>query len=1060
MGSVKVLKASAGSGKTYQLAYEYIRHIIQDPTQYQHILAVTFTNKATDEMKQRILSRINEIAQGKKSPYLNSLITDTGLSDEVIRTRAISARTKILHDYSHFAILTIDKFFQRIIRSFIKELGIDLNFNLELQTDTLLSSASEALLDEIPTDKVLKRWITTFVEEKIEENKRWDIKTELTQLGIEIFRENYQRSNSTILSKEQLQKLITEITEKVQTIKAKLKASAEQALQVMQKYGLEPSLFANGYNGVAGYIVKIAEGNISAYGKRVSDVLANQELWYAKTSKNKELIIKAIPELQPLLQSICNTYDHNIRFINSTELLKKNYRNFALLADLAREIEKICSEEGIMPISETNHILNKLVAANDTPFIFEKVGNHFSRFMIDEFQDTSSLQWENFIPLLQNALSQSDETPVLLVGDVKQSIYRWRGSDWQILAQQIHKEFDNVTTEELAINYRSLRQIVEFNNRIIKGCVNADNIYLNNELEDALQNGHIGIDCYNNLRDMLQTAYKHHEQQSKASTGKRGYVNITLYHEDPENKNSIPPVIEHIKQLQARGYAPGDIAILVRRHVEGARIAEEILSYKQQHPDSPYGFDVVTQDTLRIGNAPITSFILACFKLASTTTDTISQAIYNQWLGYAFDRELDPSEIDFLTAIRLKSPVEAFEMLLIQYRLDQTPQNIAYLQAFQEQLLAFCNSTIADIPLFVKWWEENGSRQLIYVPDEKSAITITTIHKSKGLQYKAVIIPYCDWSLSPHNQTIIWADCESSPFSKLQKVPIDYEGKMKISYFAEDYYKELVLSHIDNINTFYVATTRAMEELHLMLPYTSDKTSGRINPLIMENLRLSGSTVSLGDLQGSVHEENDDIILEFGQPVVQSPLDTPINEELLYLPYRSFNTTQRTKLHLRTQRYFEDDPVHYTLTPRDYGILMHRVFERSATREEIHASVQAMQSDGYLSSEEAELLTKRIDVAFDNTLVCSWFDGSWDIVRNESNIIIPQKEFMRRPDRVMVKGDQVVVVDYKFGLNRPASHQRQIREYMNLLQEMGYKHIEGYLWYISLDDIEPVTNFS
>ena len=1055
MGGVKLLKASAGSGKTYQLAYEYVRNVIIDPSQYRHILAVTFTNKATEEMKHRIIDEISALACGKKSGYLTQLQEDTGFDTEAIQKRAAQARTKILHDYSHFAILTIDKFFQRIIRSFIKELGIELNFNLELQTDTLLSSAADLLIDEISVDEALRKWILEFVEEKIEENKKWDIKTELTRLGTELFKENYKRSESEMASKEKLGNIVAKTTSHALAIRTQMQNEANKALIIIEQAGLCIGDFANGWNGFANYFTKIASGEIVPYGKRVSDALASEEKWYAKNAARKEDILKIIPQLYPILKSLCETYDKNIKFLNSAALLRENYRNFALLTDLARKIEELCAAENIMPISETNHILHRLIADNDTPFIFEKVGNHYTHFMIDEFQDTSAMQWENFIPLLENAVAQSDENPVLLVGDVKQSIYRWRGGDWRILADQIHRQFRELIPINLTVNYRSRENIVTFNNNLIAACTETDNAQLNAELETAYEKGYIRSACKTELTDMLRNAYANQAQQTVPDQ-KGGYVNLTLYTRDEATGELLPPVIARIEQLQQRGYAPGDIAILVRYNADGAKIANMILDYKSLHPDSPYGFDVVTQEALTIGSSPTIGFVIACLKIASSPNDTINRAIYNQWCGAPFDQELSQDEVDFFRQIRLLSPSEAFETLLNRFRLGDKSSNIAYLQAFHEQILTFCNSTVADIPLFVKWWEENGAKQSIQVPAGKSSITIISIHKAKGLQYKAVIIPYCNWSLIPNNRTILWAENSQANPEFPTKIPIAYKEKMRESYYAEDFYNELVLSHVDNINTFYVATTRAMEELHLMIPDNSRKTGDRISTLINECLQISDDQWKIGQVGGRLHQEKGLTIMEFGEPILASTkrLDS---EEVLYLPYPSYDTTDRLALKLQQQRYTENNDRPYDISPRDFGILMHQVFESAGTTADIEQAILDLEQNGHISPEETLQLHETVRKAFQNPLVQSWFDGTWEHIRNESGIILPQSSDTRRPDRVMLKGDRAVVVDYKFVLNRPASHRRQIREYMDLLKQMGYKNIEGYLWYVSLDDIEPVS---
>ena len=452
MGNVKILKASAGSGKTYQLAYAYIRNVIRDPGRYRHILAVTFTNKATEEMKQRIISEINRLACGAPDGYLPELVRDLELPPDTIRRRAREARTRILHDYSHFTIVTIDKFFQRIIRSFIKELGIDINFNLELQTDPLLDTAADRLIEAIATDDKLRKWIVRFAEEQIDRNGKWDVRSEIVALGRELFREQYKTLQSEPVTPEKLTAVVGEAIARSRAVKDEMRRTASEALAVIADAGLRPEDFAYGRQGCTGYLTRINNGEIVPYGKRVQDALGSDDKWVSAKSPHRAKILSLVPQLRGLFGRLCETFDRNFRFLNTTRLLQTNYRSFALLNNLNEKIAEVCAEQHLIPISETNSIINKLIAGNDTPFIYEKTGNTFSHFMIDEFQDTSSQQWQNFVPLLENSVAQQDEFPVLLVGDVKQSIYRWRGGDWQILGRKVREAFGQIAEQTLDTN--------------------------------------------------------------------------------------------------------------------------------------------------------------------------------------------------------------------------------------------------------------------------------------------------------------------------------------------------------------------------------------------------------------------------------------------------------------------------------------------------------------------------------------------------------------------------------------------------------------------------------
>ena len=1052
MGNVKLLKASAGSGKTYRLAYEYVRNVVAEPFMYRHILAVTFTNKATEEMKRRILSEIDALANDRQTDYMGMLAEDLKYSRKKIVERAAQARTKILHDYSQFSVLTIDKFFQRIIRAFVKELGIDLNFNLELRTDTLLSSAADALIDEISLNESLRKWITEFVQERIAENKKWSIKEGLIELGSEIFGEQYKRNASLVASRDELERIVSDYSSRAFAVTGAMKAKAGEALEIIRRHGLEIADFPYGKGGFANYFVKIAAGNIEEPGGRVQGALESDDKWYTKSSAKKNAIIAAIPELRPILEGLCADYEKNIAMLNTAGLLRENFRNFAMLTDLSRKIEEKCTTEGVMPISETNTILNKLVSGNDTPFIFEKAGNHFSRFMIDEFQDTSAMQWENFIPLLRNSLAQSPGEPVLLVGDVKQSIYRWRGGDWRILAQGIETEFGEVLSENMATNYRSLGNVVQFNNELIKSCVGIDNAALNAELDEAVAQKVIDRQHADRLRDMLKNAYEGHAQDVPKRHDE-GYVNVTYYPLN-EDRKAVPPIISRIEELQERGYAPTDIAILVRYNAEGVKVANMLLEHKKSHPDSRYTYDVVTQEALLIGSSPVVVFVCACLKLSGMPGDKLNTALYNQWLGQAFDAVPDEAELDFLGRLRTMPLLEAFEHIVMHFGLGQRQEHATYLQAFEEQIIDFGKSTVADIPLFLKWWDENGASQSVSMSDTGNAITIITIHKAKGLQYKAVIIPYCDWKLSPSNRTILWSHGNDKDISEAGVVPVKYKSKMKRSAFADNFFNELALSHVDNINTLYVAATRAEEELHIMMPEPGKSQSDKISTLIGHSMRITGTESSIGAMRGHATDTGHGISVEFGTPVSpQRPHGK--NTQTISIPFSPYATEGRLKIKYRASRYLEDGAT-LSVSPRDYGILLHKAFESATSEEDIRTAINAMVANGEIQEAEGVRLSEIVAEAFHDPVISSWFRNDWETVRNEHAIIIPGDSGTRRPDRVMTKGKSAVVVDYKFGLERQGPHIRQISRYMDLLRQMGYTDIEGYIWYVSGGYVEKV----
>ena len=497
--------------------------------------------------------------------------------------------------------------------------------------------------------------------------------------------------------------------------------------------------------------------------------------------------------------------------------------------------------------------------------------------------------------------------------------------------------------------------------------------------------------------------------------------------------------------------------ILVRSATDGAKVAAALLDFKQRNTEARYRFDVMTQEALIVGSAPISSFVAAALRLALNTDDRLSRAVCNHYLGRPFDAPLSDDEREFFHSIRLESPEEAFERIVMRFDLRSDRSQIAYLQALHEQVIAFCSSKIADIALFLRWWDEQGQNRSLSVEQSASTVEITTIHKAKGLEKRAVIIPYCSWQLDPKSgsvQNIVWAEARGDGEAEaIGRFPVRYKRSMAESGFSAEYYRELVYAHVDNVNLLYVALTRAAESLHIFIPRKTGRTVGA---LLLGSLRPgSEGQVFIGEAEGRcLTDERGDHYLfgSFEGPVAGGRKESDAEHVVL----EEYPTARPAlKLRLPSQRYFEEggEPE---LAPRNLGILMHRAFEQADDAAQVREAVAHMQADGILSEEDAARLRQRIDRAFELPEVREWFDGSWQRIRNEQEIIVPGSASTRRPDRVMIRGTRVVVVDYKFGALDAERHRRQVAEYLRLLAEMGYDPVEGYLWYVKLGRIERV----
>lgn len=1042
----KILSASAGSGKTYQLAYKYVRDVVEDPTSYRNILAVTFTNKATEEMKSRILKEIHTLASNKRSDYTTRLCDELSLDEHTVRQRAREVRSAILHDYSRFSVLTIDRFFQRILRAFIQELSIDLNFSTEIDSDALLGRGTDALIEDISTNRDLLRWITDFMHERMDGNNRWDIRDGILALGDEIFKERNKEAVSNACPKEELKRIVQDAQTLASTTQNKVAKKASAALKLMKDNKVEHSDF---YRGFTTFFKDVLENPRKEPTATVQQRAESLDGWFTK--KGGSASAQAIaPTLRSHLHNIIKLQRKHSKQWNTAELIGENYRSFALLSELYDKVLLMCDQENLMLLSETKYLLSKFIANNDTPFIYEKVGTRFDRFMIDEFQDTSLKEWQNFLPLLHNAMSQSEDTSVLLVGDVKQSIYRWRGGDWKILSRFAAEKLgvEDTQTINLDENWRSLPLIVKFNNETIERVVQLDNGILNNTLSSAVAEKMISPALESELKDMLSSAYLGHAQKPRRKAEHEGYVNITVFDDEP-------PIIERIKSLLDKGFRPKDIMILVRDNDSGIEVARTLLDFKQENEDPRYEFDVMTQEALIIGSAPIVKYIIAILALAVNPNDNISRALYRRYDSNEndFGKPLTEEELAFLQSIRQLSPEAAFEQIVMQYKLYERKEQSAYLQALHEQIVRFCVDKVADINLFLKWWKESGSGKSMSVEQSERTIEITTIHKAKGLEKPVIIIPFCNWKLDPRTATgiinsYIWAKAKGDKeLESLGTLPINTKSIMANSHFSADYYREKVYSHIDNINLLYVALTRAAESLHIFIPAPPIKglQNNTVGKLLLTT--LNGTESKLDALGFKCYEFGEEL-----GPCARKSVENPP----LHYTVGNYNTcVADMRLRLPSQRYFEDDE-RVELSPRNFGILMHRVFAEAKCKEDIYLSIEQMVRDAAISPAEGKRLQNEVDKALENPTIAEWFSDEWSQVRNESEILVPHGEPVRRPDRVMIKGRRVVVLDYKFGEREQDSHKQQVLDYMSLLSRIGYSTIEGYLWYVRLGKIVAV----
>ena len=1052
-----IVPASAGSGKTYRIAHEYIYDVLRDRYNedgepyfdrsfYKRILAVTFTNKATEEMKSRILKEIHLLASGQESGHLDDLIKETSLDEATLRKRAKIVRSLILHDYSHFTVLTNDTFFQRILRAFVRELGIDMNFSTELDTAPILTKSIDALIENITKNNELRSWLEELTSDRISDGERWDIRSAITSLTSELFKESTKDIIKSCKDKESLNKAIRNFKAVVSQRREEFMAKGKRALQAISSRGYSHDDFKLKFTKI---FDKVADGTLD----KITDATLRHlddtpDEWFNKGKATADLCDLA-RELQSMFIEIYNDYLGLKTLENTYRILSRNFRGFALLRDIQKNVEDICREENSMLLSETKHAIAGFISESDAPFIYEKVGSYFDKFMIDEFQDTSVKEWNNFLPLLRNAMAQTNDTSVLIVGDVKQSIYRWRGGDWRILGGEIEENLTDSKRVPLKNNWRSLPNIVEFNNALFNSVIERENSKLNSHLDEADNAHRISEECKKELYNTLQRAYTDHEQTPRRKHTNNGYISIIAPTEGDNElvgDNDMPLYIERIREVLERGYLPRDITILVRKNSEGMDVAEELLYYRDMLPKE-FWFEITTEEALSLTTSPAVKLVIAIMRLAINRNDTTSLVQYNHLhKNDLFGSQLTDDENAFLDSIRAMSPEEAFNHITIRYAADLEGE-AAYILALHEHIIRFSTGKVADLALFDKWWREKGDSLSVRVERSDRAIEILTIHKAKGLENKVIIMPRCSWSLEPLDSSgyisnIVWSQAAPSEYlDDIGTFPVSFNRSVGESLFADGYFREVVYTCVDALNMLYVATTRAKEQLHIFLP--NRRRGNNIDTLLLD---IYGERMQSSDDGSYRHYE----IGTFDAPEPENR-EAVENSTVVIKEYKASPVTLR--LRTSVSRYFADEQG--ALTPRSIGIRLHRTFEKATSREDIFSTLDDMSINGELSHEELAALKEQISSTLDKTIAGEWFNGEWDTLHCERTIIRPNGK-SKRPDRVMIRKDEAVVVDYKFGEENSA-YNKQIANYMRELQEMGYSIVKGYIWYVPTGKIVQIN---
>ncbi len=1091
MSKLQLYKASAGSGKTFRLAIEYLKIALSNEYNYKHILAVTFTNKATTEMKHRVVEELYNLSLGKKTAYLDVLKEELGLSGLEIQVRAKKSLKNILHDYSRFSVSTIDSFFQRVIKAFNRELGINTAYQVDLEENLILEEAVDQLLLSVDEDADLLEWLKQFAKVKILEGEGWNLKRDILSLGNQIYNETFKEQNEQLYIKLNDKTFIRSYRKKLQQIivlfEKKLIQLGKQGLNVMEMAGLVVDDFKYGKSGPANAFNLLLNAELKI-GKRIEQALEDASFFYKKT--DSEEVKTTASKLQQLLFEAVDFFTSKQAGYNTAKLISKQLYTLAILVDLQSVMRKLVREKGVVLISESGNLLKEIISDADAPFVYEKTGTFYQHFMIDEFQDTSGLQWENFRPLINNSLSEDNLG--LIVGDIKQAIYRWRSGDWRLLDGRIADDFpfDGVNENLLDNNWRSCGNVIRFNNSVFtQASIQMDNHFI----EETKKYFTADIE-FPSIERIYQDSI---QQIGNSKIEDSGYIKIKFLKKEKNAETNpkqsvLDELIDEMKKLQDLGAKAADIAILVRKKDEAKLIADRLLLEKE-NADNVYNFNVLSSESLYVKSSSLVTFLLGILELINTPDDELTLALLNhiyydsllprltelnvepnlnatnqsgqflmdfkekytpdkseQFEG-SQDKDNDFSAFiqseSFKQLISTKNLQEVVFEVCNQFNLFELKEEQAYLQAFIDLLGTFMKSRTAEVSAFLDWWEEQGHKKTIAVSEDVDAIRIQTVHKAKGLEYNYVFIPFCDWPIgikSVQHAPILWCKPEVEPFSELELVPVKYESSMADSFFKKEYFEEKISSYIDNFNLLYVAFTRARNALFTWSVYDEGKLS-TVGDLLYNSMNVPGnSSVLDSDLVLKLDDffDSENEMFEYGTLSVELDAEKEKNKSILLHEFKFSDFKNSLKLRKRSEDFFADDNFRDKI---NQGKVVHEVLAAIKTGDEVDYAVDQLVFQGVINPTLADVIRIQIKQMVSDAEVISWFDGSYRVL-NERSILTGAKG-IKRPDRIMIGENELIVVDYKSGEAELDKYQYQVKSYMRELINCGYKNVSGYIWY-------------
>lgn len=1151
---LQLQRASAGSGKTYTLTKIYIRNFLAKKVNNRYrlrtepemravhgrILAITFTNKATNEMKQRIVTALANLAglysqDDEKIDYLSDFIEEFSATKEQVQQAALLGLNILLHGYSDFQISTIDAFFQSILRTLAVETDRNESYQIELDDKYLSQVGVDMTLSEVNdnTDRkksYAKFWIQSLILDMLRDGEGWNpfkkskngLYAELVNFTnlfhSEVFKENVEAELMEYLTSDvDYMKVYSKLKKSHKDCHEEYKEAYSESrtaiLEMLKNEGCDfNSLNSKNYGGLwrrqsDSDFSDVPIGKVKfGFGKSIMSLEGVDE-------EDGVVLLKDYKEkadaLQGLAYMLCEHRDLMLeweildRFWSATN--GKLYY-LGLIKSIKENIRQFREENNIIPLSETNRILQGIINEDDAPFIYERVGTYINYYLIDEFQDTSRLQWSNLCPLVSESLSHEEDYDNLIIGDVKQSIYRFRNAEPMLIQNDVPERFNCEIRGESVdenTNWRSNREIVKFNNSFFHRIAHT----LDCER---------GADKSDSTRLKISSLYSNAIQKIK-NIDKPGYVEVNFM---GHNANAYDEMGDLVHRLLDKGYAQKDIAFLVSNGDHGVALIDALMAYNADEKNAgKTPISVISEESLKISSSSAVKLVVAVLQLivkgnakkgVKTDDRRNSKVEMDEFISsynyiYCNNPDLSATEIiehyfsddsnidvsDLLKEVHtvaLPALVENIIIKVVPKKLRQS--DVAFLAAFQDEVLEYCQMYPADIASFVRWWNDTGAKKSsISSPEDTDAVQIMTIHKSKGLEFKCVIIPYADWSLDVTKPSTIWVRPKLPDNVEISGMPpylpIGMNNALKDTLYNDDYEQEFDRIVVDQLNKTYVAFTRAVNELYIYAQSTKKAESTLIGDYLKRIVPQMYDTKLLDPSEIEFTVKKEDIVIDDSGELLTYRMGGVTPEDVKKFKDKSdesesddkekiadYHVNTKTELLVTdSEKDAEDDnevrsdnaAEKESKESRRRGRLLHSIMEQVIVADDLPAAIRRMKIAGRLKGNDADEVEAFLKAKMADEKVAKWFDKDLDVITERTILCSDDKN--RRPDRIVVsKEGDLEVIDYKFGeqLNDNYNTQ-QVRRYIKLLREIKaedgspkYRSVRGYLWYVSLGVIKEI----